>query len=150
MHVNPLPQHTLYRLHPTGKVVAPGAKPLPQHTLYRLHLRPITSSPRLGTLPQHTLYRLHLAVTMGLLDLHSFASAHSIQVASRPVDTEVGEDSIFASAHSIQVASTYQDLLAVGEDLCLSTLYTGCIFYQFYCIFVQSLCLSTLYTGCIG
>ena len=55
-------------------------------------------------LPQHTLYRLHRLWHPPTESVPSFASAHSIQVASM-FDSYDTFAMVFASAHSIQVAS---------------------------------------------
>ena len=55
-----------------------------------------------------------------------FASAHSIQVASRQKFRRQ-KSCRFASAHSIQVASLLKIAIDQHTELCLSTLYTGCI-----------------------
>ena len=101
----PLPQHTLYRLHPDlGEDVDncpnfasahsiqvasveqhTGVKlhlTLPQHTLYRLHLFHYHQILPSKSLPQHTLYRLHPLTASASSANIFFASAHSIQVES--------------------------------------------------------------------
>ena len=124
-------------------------QPLPQHTLYRLHLSPVLRILFLCPLPQHTLYRLHQIVFPNQAELIRFASAHSIQVASEFFDAYCKAHElclstlytgcipainsvhpvpeVFASAHSIQVASREHGGFARPVWLCLSTLYTGCI-----------------------
>ena len=101
------------------------------------------------SLPQHTLYRLHQSNQRDQKRHNIFASAHSIQVASTK-NHDQKEHRHFASAHSIQVASqAYRWGLGIWQ-LCLSTLYTGCITKDCLPSCRWRLCLSTLYTGCIS
>ncbi len=81
---------------------------------------------------QHTPCGLHLQLFAFDVDIYVFASAHAVRIASCDYQ-EVGKPDRPLPQHTpCGLHQTYQDYIAVAEDLCLSTRRADCIERQPY------------------